>query len=84
MRKVFGLAVCFAALVFLFSGYTKFSTHAAAGDCSLVVPDNPLTAQGLATPYILQSPCHEGDVNTSAFVQAVIVNTDTGALSVYG
>src|SRR5437667_10125252 len=35
------------------------------GDCTLIVPPNPLSAQGLATPYQLvatnpaNGPCHE-------------------------
>jgi hypothetical protein len=57
------------------------------------VPADPLSAEGLATPYQLtgtdgQSPAASGcqmtnAVNLGAFVQATILNTDTGALSVY-
>src|SRR5690349_688969 len=28
-------------------------------DCTLAVPADPLSAQGLATPYRLLAPCHE-------------------------
>src|SRR5215469_4765558 len=52
-------------------------------DCTLVVPADPLSAAGLATPYRLLSPCHEGDAGMSAFVQATIVDPATGQLSVY-
>ncbi|HEY2673106.1 MAG TPA: hypothetical protein VGJ07_22450 [Rugosimonospora sp.] len=53
-------------------------------DCTLQVPANPLTAQGLATPYRLLTPsCHESDDGTSAFVQAAVVDPATGAISVY-
>ncbi|MFI9275940.1 hypothetical protein ACIGXM_35385 [Kitasatospora sp. NPDC052896] len=58
-------------------------------NCTLTVPAAPLTAAGLATPYTLtatdprQGPCHEADANQSAFVQATIVDRDTGAVSVY-
>ena len=58
-------------------------------NCTLVVPDNPLTAQGLATPYLLKAtdpamgPCHEANPMQSAFVQAATVNPSTGALDVY-
>jgi hypothetical protein len=57
-------------------------------DCTLVVPANPLTAQGLATPYQLvatnanNGPCNEGNADQSAFVQAAIV-TPAGALTLY-
>lgn len=58
-------------------------------NCTLIVPDNPLTAQGLATPYILKAtnpamgPCIETNPTQSAFVQAAVVNPATGFLAVY-
>jgi hypothetical protein len=62
-------------------------------NCDIIVPANPLSAQGLATPYQLtgtdgQSPAQSGcemsnAVNLGAFVQATILNPATGALSVY-
>src|SRR5579883_2238642 len=66
-------------------------THAAAVnmDCTLIVPANPLTAQGLATPYQLvatnagNGPCNEANANQSAFVQAAILNPATGQISAY-
>ncbi len=56
--------------------------------CTLVVPSNPLTAQGLATPYLLagaggndgddaaggnKQQCHERNAMQAAFVQAAIL-----------
>ncbi len=62
-------------------------------NCDIIVPANPLSAQGLATPYQLtgtdgQSPAASGcemtnAVNLGAFVQATILNPRTGALAVY-
>ncbi|WP_280724196.1 hypothetical protein [Kitasatospora sp. MAA4] len=58
-------------------------------NCTLRVPANPLTAQGLATPYRLtatdpaQGACHESNANQSAFVQATVIDPATGTLSVY-
>ena len=58
-------------------------------NCTLIVPANPLTAQGLATPYQLTAtnpndgPCNEANADQSAFVQGVIYNPSTGAFSVY-
>jgi len=58
-------------------------------DCTLVVPPDPLSAKGLATPYRLQATdrgqgaCHEANTAQSAFVQATIVDPATGTLSVY-
>ncbi|HZU56302.1 MAG TPA: hypothetical protein VFA06_10575 [Actinocrinis sp.] len=55
--------------------------------CALRVPDQPLTAQGLATPYELSGfggqGCHEANAGTAAFVQGLILDPATGQLSVY-
>lgn len=60
-------------------------THAAAGkgNCILLVPTNPLSAQGLATPYRLLPPCHEANQATAAFVQGAIIDPATGVISIY-
>lgn len=55
-------------------------------DCTLAVPKNPLTAKGLATPYVLSSAglaCSETSEGTAAFVQATILDPATGQVSVY-
>jgi hypothetical protein len=57
-------------------------------NCDLTVPRHPLTAAGLATPYLLKAthkgaPCREANTDDSAFVQATIVDPATGRLSVY-
>jgi hypothetical protein len=62
-------------------------------NCDLIVPANPLSAQGLATPYQLtgtdgMTPAESGCQMTNAaklgaFVQATILDPATGALSVY-
>ncbi|HEY6797394.1 MAG TPA: hypothetical protein VI248_22190 [Kineosporiaceae bacterium] len=57
-------------------------------NCTIVVPANPLTPAGLATPYQLTAtdaaagPCNEANVNQSAFVQAAIV-TPAGQIMLY-
>jgi hypothetical protein len=66
---------------------------AANASCVLVVPANPLTAPGLATPYQLTGPngmspqasgCTMANfANLGAFAQATILDPATGALSVY-
>ena len=66
---------------------------AANVSCDIVVPANPLSAQGLSTPYQLTgangmsaqaSGCTMANFgNLGAFVQATILNPATGALSVY-
>src|SRR5438876_11722283 len=55
----------------------RLGSHAAAvdGDCTLIVPPNPLSAQGLATPYQLvatdpaNGPCNESNAAQAAVVQ---------------
>src|SRR6201996_4273565 len=61
--------------------------------CEIIVPANPLSAQGLATPYQLTGPrgttptesgCEMSNAaKLGAFVQATILDPATGALSVY-
>src|SRR5579863_4437921 len=72
----------------------RLESHAAAvaavnGDCNLIVPANPLTAQGLATPYRLRAtdpgkgPCNESNASQAAFVQAAVFNPATNRISIY-
>jgi len=84
------LLVLVAAAVFFV--LPKVQTHAAAAvnsNCSLIVPPNPLSAQGLATPYQLvatrakKGPCHEANPAQSAFVQAAVIDPATGTISIY-
>ena len=52
-------------------------------NCTLTVPNNPLSARGLATPYQLGDGCTEADTaNEGAFVEATILSPD-GSLQVY-
>jgi hypothetical protein len=58
-------------------------------NCTLIVPAEPLTAAGLATPYQLvatdpaQGPCDEANTAQAAFVQAAIFDPATNTISVY-
>ncbi len=75
---------------------TATATAAAAAtnmNCRIIVPANPLSAQGLATPWQLEGPAGMTPAQSGctmansaalgAFVQATILNPATGALSVY-
>ena len=56
---------------------------AASMNCTLTVPANPLSAQGLATPYQLGDGCSMANaVNEGAFVEATIL-APNGQLQVY-
>jgi hypothetical protein len=84
-------------LALILGGYffilPKMGTHAAGAvvnqNCSLIVPANPLTAQGLATPYQLvatdpaQGACNEANTAQAAFVQGAVIDPATGQISVY-
>src|SRR6266700_3774193 len=70
-----------------------FSSHAAdaehqqqqqpqMGNCTLIVPANPLTAQGLATPYVLGGGCDEANKMQAAFVQGAVIDP-AGNISIY-
>jgi hypothetical protein len=72
----------------------RLGSHAAAAvpnpNCTLIVPANPLSAQGLATPYKLfapdaaaNGPCNEANAVQGAFVQGTIFDPATGTFSVY-
>lgn len=58
-------------------------------NCTLVVPANPLTAQGLATPFRLKATnaadgaCNESVKKQAAFVEAGILDPATGQMFVY-
>src|SRR5258708_16004153 len=87
---IVSLAIALAGgVVFLLP---RVGSHAAAAvnmDCTLIVPAQPLTAQGLARPYQLlatnpeNGPCNEANPNQAAFVQAAVINPATGQISIY-
>src|SRR5439155_11770499 len=69
----------------------RLASHAAAvnGDCTLIVPSKPLSAQGLATPYQLvatdpaNGPCNESNRAQAAFGQGAVIDPATGQISIY-
>jgi hypothetical protein len=69
----------------------RLNSHAAVdnGDCTLIVPSEPLSAQGLATPYQLvatnpaNGPCNESNTDQAAFVQGAVIDPATGQISIY-
>ncbi len=72
----------------------RIASHAAGvaavnPDCTLIVPPQPLTAKGLATPYQLvatdpaKGPCNEANPTQGAFVQGAVFDPATGQISAY-
>jgi hypothetical protein len=53
-----------------------------SGNCTLRVPANPLTAQGLASAYQLGDGCSEANPDEEAFVEATILSP-SGQVQVY-
>ncbi|HYB00052.1 MAG TPA: hypothetical protein VED37_07520 [Ktedonobacteraceae bacterium] len=87
---VVSLAVALVgAGVFVLPHIGSHAAEAVNGDCTLIVPPNPLTAQGLATPYQLtatdpdQGPCNESNPNQAVFVQGAVFDPATGKISIY-
>ncbi len=89
--KAIQLFVVLPLMPLLFACVTGKTTYAAAVNlnCTVILPPNPLSAQGLATPYQLvgtdpaMGPCHEANTAQSAFVQAAILDPATGQISAY-
>jgi hypothetical protein len=85
MKRLIVIAVSFFVLLTVFPG----ALLAQNPDCTIIVPDAPFTAAGLATPYQLKAtdpdngPCSESDSGSSAFVQAAIFDPATGQISIY-
>lgn len=92
------IGVAVALLVILAAGlyfivrpalFSKAANAEPNADCSLIVPADPLSAKGLATPYQLfatnpkNGPCNESNADQSAFVQSVIYDPISGTFSVY-
>jgi hypothetical protein len=79
------------AILFVVAPKITIAQSAAAPNpnCTLIVPTNPLSAEGLATPYQLLSTdptagdCHETNKAQAAFVQAGILDPTTGQISIY-
>lgn len=95
-KSIVVISIALALLLMLGTGTYffirgSFAAHAAEDNpnCTLTVPQNPLSAKGLATPYQLsatdpaQGPCHEGNVAQAAFVQGAVFDPTTGQISIY-
>jgi len=58
-------------------------------DCMLIIPNNPLTAVGLSTPFQLvaknaaNGPCNQANPLQATFVQGAVIDLATGKISVY-
>ena len=87
---VVSLAVALVgAVVFVLPHIRSHAANAVNGDCTLIVPPHPLTANGLATPYQLvatnpdNGACNEANPAQAAFVQAAVIDPATGKIAVY-
>lgn len=86
---IVSLAVALIGAVVFLLPHRGSHAEALNGDCTLIVPANPLTAQGLATPYQLvatnpdNGPCNEANAGQAAFVQAAVIDPASGQISVY-
>jgi hypothetical protein len=87
------ILVCLA-VVAASAGVTRLLTAPAADttanpNCTIIVPSDPLSAHGLATPYQLAAtnpangPCHEANADQTAFVQGAVLDPATGQITIY-
>src|SRR5690349_18095575 len=89
MTKSLGVRVCRNLALTIAFAAAPAAFAALNPDCTLIVPVNPLTAAGLATPYQLvatnpvNGPCHETNADQAAFVEAAVINLITGQISIY-
>ena len=85
-KRYLGGAV-FVCLLLLSFGSVRM--NAQNMNCTIILPKDPLTAKGLSTPFQLTAtvatdgPCNETNPNQSAFVQAAIIDEETGKVSLY-
>lgn len=56
---------------------------ALATTCTLTIPPNPLTATGLATPFILATGCSMAVPGQEVFVEGAVYDPNTNTVSVY-
>ncbi len=77
------------AVVFVLPHKGSHAADAVNGDCTLIVPPQPLTAPGLAIPYQLvatnpdNGSCNEANPAQTAFVQAAVIDPTTGKIAIY-
>jgi hypothetical protein len=50
--------------------------------CNIILPDNLLSSIGLSTPFIYKN-CNQTIEEEASFAEAVILDTNTGSLSIY-
>ena len=52
-------------------------------NCFLTLPNNPLSAAGLSTPFLLNAPCSQTVATQQAFAEAAIYDPATGQLELH-
>ena len=62
---------------------TTVALNATVINCFVTAPANPLSAEGLMTPWLLQPPCSMTVPAQQSFVEAAIYDPDTGFLGIY-
>lgn len=62
---------------------TSTALNASASNCFLTLPNNPLSAKGLATPFVLEPPCSQSVNQQQAYAEAAVIDPATGAVSIY-
>jgi len=87
--KVWKSVYIYWRVLLLFVASPFALAQSANPNCTLILPDAPLTAQGLARPFQLVAtdptagPCNEENSDQSAFVQAAVFDPATSTISIY-
>ena len=88
-RSTVNVVTLMCSLMALLSATPLNAQGTSNPNCTIIVPDAPLTSAGLATPYQLVAtdptagPCDESNTDQSAFVQAAVLDPATGNISIY-
>jgi hypothetical protein len=62
---------------------TATALNATVLDCFLTLPNDPLSATGLSTPFLLNAPCSQTVANQQSFAEAAIYDPATGDITIY-
>lgn len=88
-RSALNVVTLMCGLALISAAPALMAQSASNPNCTIILPDAPLTATGLATPYQLVAtdpaagPCDESNLDQSTFVQAAVLDPATGSISIY-
>lgn len=82
VMRIMHMYVMYIMQMYVIYNLISMFVFAYAQNCTLVVPEDPLSSIGLSTPYIYKN-CDQTDIDQASFIEAVILNKYTGNLRIY-